>query len=169
MNTKKNEDIQAKKAEWKEKGIDWCITKLWSTREDAKKTRKELAELFGIKNYLYDVRRENEALKNVLEENGIRATKLRVYYKDKGYTRMCLLREDVADCPNCFEENCEGNEKIDYCHDCIETISWYSYKIDNGKIEGIVSNFCKDEYECYKIIDERTGEVLYEEKEKNDD
>ena len=161
MNKERAEAIR----EWSEKGAEWCATQLWNARKKAadagqaiKMYQREAWKERGERNFAYQIKKDNEHLKEILEENGIRPKKLRVYYRD-------------ADCPNC-ENNPENGGEWDcaYCEDdsrqMVESISWYTYKIDDGYITGITSAFKSEDYECYKITDENTGEVLYECKEE---
>lgn len=138
----------AKIAEFVEKGAEWCAKKLYAARQELdfekhknRRIESRLWEQSGINEV-------NENLKKILEKNGIRPIKLRLYYRE------CTAEE----CEDCYE--CEG------CEDYIETISqvsFYSYKITDGNIKGILHDFNSEQFECHKIVDDRTGEVIWEE------
>lgn len=168
-------DRKAQIEEWSEKGAKWCASKLYEARADNREFLNRISEDFddrvkdilqGKNNTLKEV---NDNLKTVLEENGIRPTKLRVYYQS-------------FDCQNCSKgERYEGrwicgNEDPWWEDNCpvrnhVDSISFYTYAIDNGYIEGITSKFKRIRIDAIKIVDERTGEVLcnYMGDEQNDD
>ena len=161
MNEERNRQIE----EWTSKGAEWCATQLWNAKKMAQKAKKEAfdckKELHTLKiqeGLFRALKAENEHLKDVIEFNGIRPTKMTLYYL-------------VPDCGNCDgdEENyyyCDGCDP-DY-QNIVVSESWYTYGITDGLISGITSSFDRDKYECYKIVNERTGEVVYQQEDSNE-
>lgn len=156
-----NKDRKAQIAEWAAKGAEWCATQLHTAREKCKNAtdmklqyRDEMYRERARADASAFIEEANNNLKKVLEENGIRPTKLRVYYRIP----------DCEHCPDCGDEwacaYCD-NEDIEV----VRPVSWYTYHIANGDIDGIVSDFSTESHCCYKIVNERTEEVLYEESE----
>ena len=145
--------------QWTNKGAEYCANRLWQCRNELKKERERRrlyfkeAHVFTAKHALVeDVMKANQNLKTALEENGITPVKLRLYY---------LFREHDEDCEECcfeFCDVCAEKEEVEY----IESLAFYTYKISDGFIHGIVSNLSERFIDCYKIVDDRTGEVIYE-------
>lgn len=157
--TSKSAERREQLQEWINNGAEWCANQLWNKTQNLASKKREiailhdrLAELEGKAASFERLKTTNERLKDVLEENGIRTTKIRIYYKEHR-------------CDVCTEEECYEWECDDYS-DAIASIAWYTYHIADDVIDGITSDFKSQEYECYKIVDERTGEVLYEEDEE---
>ena len=155
MNEERNRQIE----EWASKGAEWCATQLWNAKKMAQKAKKEAfdykKELHTLKiqeGLFVALKAENEHLKDVIEFNGIRPTKMTLYYL-------------VPDCGDC-----DGDDVEFYCCDrcdpdyqnIVVSEAWYTFEITDGLISGITSSFHRDEYECYKIVNERTGEVVYQ-------
>ena len=162
MNEERNRQIE----EWTSKGAEWCATQLWNAKKMAQKAKKEAFDCkkelhtLKIQEGLYRaLKAENEHLKDVIEFNGIRPTKMTLYYL-------------VPDCGNC-----DGDDVNFYCCDrcdpdyqnIVVPVAWYTFGITDGLISGITSSFHRNEYECYKIVNERTGEVVYQQEDSHDD
>lgn len=157
MNTTKAEKIE----QWKEKGVDWLCTQLWNARTQCHNARIETqhaeanyrsarAEISAAR----EVTRINENLAKVLEQNGIRPTRLRLTYMSCG-----------AETHDYCDGDCDG------CRDYIKstgTYSYYDYDISEGKyqsaviISGITAEFKRLNLDVLKVVDERTGEVIYQ-------
>ena len=161
MNEERNRQIE----EWTSKGAEWCATQLWNAKKMAQKAKKEAfnckkeLHILKIQEGLFGaLKAENEHLKDVLDFNGIRPTKMTLYYL-------------VPDCGDC-----DGDDVNFYCCDCCDpdyqnivvSEAWYTYEITDGLISGITSSFHRDEYECYKIVNERTGEVVYQQEDSHE-
>ena len=147
---------------YKEKGLEWCALRLYECRNNCK-DKKEQIDLY--RNERARLRREvkiaelikhkNLNLAKVLEENGITPYKLTVYYKDTfcGYpSEGCPYIHECWPCEDC------SNLKTS---NIIEKTSWWVYKVTDGCITGIASNFESKQLECQKIINESTGEILF--------
>ena len=159
MNATKAEKIE----QWKEKGIDWLCSQLWNARTQCHNARIETrhaeanyrsarAEISAAR----EVLQINENLARVLEQNGIRPTRLRLTYTS------CGADIDTYDC-------CDGD--CDICRAYIKgtgTYSFYDYDISEGKyqsavtITGITAKFKQLNLNVLKVVDERTGEVIYQ-------
>ena len=149
---------------WMSKGIDDAVNRLWTLQSElnqlansCKEIRKnaEINEVIACR-----LRVENERLKDVLQENGIRPKRLLVEY----------FKEDCENCdhsyyedyntPQCgAEENWEG-EECTY-KKVIETMSFYTYQIDDDELWGINSDFEEANFDVVKITDENTGRVVF--------
>ena len=108
------------------------------------------------------LKKANENLQKVLEENGIRPQPLIVTYL-------------VPDCYNCDCYDEAGDEELqDECYymrcneECpkkkkMERVSFYTYSVDGNMMQGIVSSFASEKYlEIISVIDARNGKVLFE-------
>lgn len=161
MNEERNRQIE----EWASKGAEWCAAQLWNAKKMAQKAKKEAFDCkkelhtLKIQEGLYGaLKAENEYLKDVIEFNGIRPTKMTLYYL-------------VPDCGDC-----DGDDIEFYCcdrcdpdyQDIVVSESWYTFEITDGLISGITSSFHRNEYECYKIVNERTGEVVYQQEDNHE-
>lgn len=161
MNEERNRQIE----EWTSKGAEWCATQLWNAKKMAQKAKKEAFDCkkelhtLKIQEGLYRaLKAENEHLKDVIEFNGIRPTKMTLYYL-------------VPDC-----EDCDGDDVDFYCCDrcdpdyknVVVSEAWYTFGITDGLISGVTSSFHRNEYECYKIVNERTGEVVYQQEDSHE-
>lgn len=158
MNKRRKDTI----AEYEAHGAQWCAEKLYAAREArdamrerAKQMYEEMMRAFGKAGVYNAVMEANENLARVLTESGIRPTLLRVYYSEYHCDRC-----DNEDCDRYIAEECDDFD------DVVETISFYAYRIENDMLEGINTEFKTRLMECKKIVDERTGEVLYEAKEE---
>ena len=144
------------------KGAEWCAKRLYEVKAELEETRERLMrEQNTNSRYLMNknIEQANNNLASVLEEMGVRPTRLRVYY----------LRKPCEDCEDIDREWWEDCQTCDLRSDYVETTSWYTYQIKDGLIAGILSNFEDGEFDCYKIVNEKTGEVLYESEESEDE
>ena len=148
--------------EWEIRGAEWCATQLWNAKKKSETDRagleryinywKDKADEFeGRANTQKELERVNERLKDILSDNGIRPTKLRLEY----IAKECEVGE-------CDADECWSYEDCDFCVEKVSVLSWYDYEITDGVIEGILSNFEDKRLNCLKIVNERTGEVLYQ-------
>ena len=162
-----NQERLEKIAYWKGMGLDriaelhWTV---WKQNNDLRKERqrsryeahKERMEDFMKVRAAETLLRENEVLKDVLQQNGVRPKKLIVKYT-------------VSDCDNCefwnsMEKCCENYDR--YMDDCPEreitqTIGFYTFCIDDGVLSGIEADFTNGEYNTLEIIDDKTGKILF--------
>lgn len=138
-------------AELESRGAHWCAERLYSFRSgrayDAMcaQIKKKYEERLQV------VMMANENLAHILSENGVRPSLLRVHYIDRP-------------CESCMDE-CYWNECTKGA-DVVETLLFYNYRIESGTLEGVDADFISRQLACTKVVDERTGEVLYEEKEE---
>lgn len=158
MNKRRKDTI----AEYEAHGAHWCAEKLYAAREErdamrerAKRKAEELMRANGKAGVYNAVLKANYNLARVLTESGIRPTLLRVYYSEY-HCDKC----GVEDCDRYIAEECDDFD------DVVETISFYTYRIKDDVLDGIDSEFKSRLMECKKIVDDRTGEVLYEAKEE---
>lgn len=159
MNKERNTEI----SEYEAKGAHWCAEKLYYARQEANAYREHYRHEAtarmeaDAKVCMYDkLAKANENLAHILSENGVRPSRFRIYYKEHN-------------CSECDAEWCSQYD-FDTCDDyeiTIIPISFYDFIINGGEIAGIADDFERIDYRCTKIVDERTGEVLYEEKEGN--
>lgn len=172
MKPNETELRKQKLEEWVGKGAEWCATQLWQTRRNLEKARRRETEARHEKWKLqaqsdidyHALTRANATMANVLRENGIRPTKLRITYVD-------------ADCENCEyydrdEERCTdefGGCDDDYLYKkqiCTTSISFYTYLISGDRLDGITAQFEDKHYSLIKVVDERSGDVLFELKDE---
>ena len=167
-------------SEWIGKGAEWCANQLYLARmqrseayERNRNLEKEVRTLRSrVHNDLYILERANKIMADVLGENGIRPTRLRITYLDTDCVHCpCRGSEDGEgwDCLGCGEE-VNGTIIRETEKEVTESIAFYTYKIDDGMLQGITSHFEESEqYDLLKAVDEKTGEVLGEwEVTKND-
>lgn len=142
-----------KSTEWLAKRLAVVTRQLNSVAEDLNKSR---SECFGIKHLI----QENENLGEVLQQSGIRPKRLRVVYCERDCGE-CDFNSGSYCSSDCFddEDDCEVKEVT-------ESISFYTYKIDDGYLSGIVSDFSHANYNVISVTDETTGKVFYEYKEE---
>lgn len=153
-------------AEFEQKGAEWCAKKLYEMREkykecaETRQAYKRTNKILKIKDAIEEkIVKENEILKEILEENGIRPHRLLVTYID-------------VNCEHCEnngfydgEWNCEGCGHLEWHGNFeryIETFSFYSYRIDEERLRGITSGFDEADFEVLRVEDANTGKVLYE-------
>lgn len=145
-------------AEWMKKEPIWLAEQLWSARKNAKNAREEVSEyreklwkLERQNDSVNEIQEANKIMADVLEQNGIRPTRLRLTYIFHDCDNCKYDEDDWYVCDNCDEEK-----------EYVESISFYTYKVHDGFLEGITSQFKEEEYELVKLVDERTGEVIGE-------
>lgn len=169
-------------AEWTQKGAEWCATQLYEARRYLTKERRKNTEIHKELKHLEAqsmvdndiLRHSNKIMSEVLEENGIRPTRLRITYlcRDCDHCDYGEWDDDDHEChcseigwynfPNCDEliggDIVRGAEKA-----VTESIAFYTYKIDNGFLSGITGLFeHKYGYDLVKVVDEKTGEIIGE-------
>lgn len=159
---------QEKIAEWKAKGIDWLANQLWLQRnrhlemnQNLNTVERELRQVKSENEITQTVKQQNRNLAKILEENGIRPAQLRITYQEKD-CKGCKFGSDLGsgeyDCYSDFQD-------YEYCpkKKIVETVSFYTYKIDNDVICGILNTFDgRGEYDVLKVVDCKTGEVIWE-------
>ena len=100
----------------------------------------------------------NNNLMTVLKEYGLVISRLRVEY----------ITEDCDNCPfYCGEQCCSEGHYDDECawKRMTRVCSFYFYEIDNDLLEGISAELEEESYKLIRVVDERTGHVLYEKAE----
>jgi len=169
-----NQERAEKIKHWMEMGLQGLAEQMWVTWSQNKKLREEArrricnarkedkrkeAKLEAYETLL----KENERLKDILQDNGIRPKKLEVTY----------IADDCQHCQfyNRLEDACEGNIWGDDCitKEVRETVSFYSYKIDDDALSGITADFKEEEFNALEVRDGKTGKVLYEYKEEKEE
>ena len=147
--------------EWKEKGIDWLVNRLW----EARKCNEELKQLnakvrhdaLSIRGY-WKVEEINRNLAYLFSKVGMKPTLLTVYYTEKT-------------CDGCPDWHVDGEDG--YCEDSfpswdcyysenkiIETISVYDYRMKGDVLSGVLTDFNDKEIEVVKVVAKDTGEIL---------
>lgn len=104
------------------------------------------------------IRTINNNLMTVLKEYGAVISRLRVEY----------ITEDCDNCPcYCGEQCCSEGYYDDECawKKMTRVCSFYVYEIDDDILEGISAELEKESYKLIRVVDERTGHVLFEKKE----
>lgn len=154
-NKTKNELIE----EYSKKDVAWLADNLAECEINLSTLKEEIK----LSHYGYNrktaidlaVKEQNENLKKILEQNGIRPTLLRLEYL-------------ASDCTNCdFKEEddkCAWVRMYDECpiKTCILTNSFYAYSINDDYFEGISKTFETEHYMLAKAVDERTGDIIYQ-------
>ena len=153
---------------WKSKGIDSVIYQLWIANQRAAtfhrtllKKKEECDDLAVISKRLLS---ENENLKTVLQENGIRPQKLRIKYRSCD-CRRCEYSGFDGDC------NYDGDWYAGDAGPCVykaitRTCSFYTYEIKDNEITGILYDFTECNFDVISVVDGNTGKVIYERSEE---
>lgn len=153
--------------EWVEKGAEWCANKLYEERRvkekinDREKRLESALRHEQCENAEIDTLREvNRNMSKVLQDCGVFPTKLRVTYKGS-YCKKCGYYDEFEGCLAEFwdEEDCVLTTFV-------ESFSFFWYQIEDNTLSGITStlkNFRAGE--ILKIVDEKTGEVIFEREE----
>lgn len=158
--------------EWAEKGAEWCAKRLWDERNKLNDTTAKLRciELKASRlecenaNGYQTVLRQNHTMAGVLENHGIMPTRLRLTYRAHD-EHMC--------------EGCDGYgrdcEECAYLQECIETETFYSYRIGqewwmgerDWVIEGATGEFeYRTTWNLIEVRDDRTNEVIWKRPEQ---
>lgn len=171
---------KAKVEEFMSKGVKWCAEKLYIARRENESLRQSEYRRH-LENYKQSheaeeckvVKAINERMATLLIENGIRPVRLRITYRD-------------CDCEHCENNgNIEGQEWG--CYFCgtdeygdgeifrekeiiiTTTESFYSYELAGNKLAGITGLFEAKDYDVIKVVDINTNEVLYEQKDSDEE
>lgn len=150
------------------KGEEYLAGKLFDARAENNELRNMISKFrmdrFSASEEAFRLRKINYNLAKVLQDVGIRPTKLRITYQ-------------VDDCPNCEYAHTDDGYTWE-CNDfpdvgcpqktIVETESFYDYSISDDGMSGITAGFGSEEYDVLKVVDERTGEVIYERKKENE-
>lgn len=149
--------------EWKAKGLDWCAEQLWIWRNKADERKREI-EKFEFEKWCKKSEYEcdcdllkdaNQTLKCVLEDYGIRPTRYTITY--------------IA----CCQDSCE--ELYPECDNCysmktyMKDISLYSFVIEEDFMTAVNAMFEEVEYDVLKVVNNTTGQVIYEYKEDEEE
>ena len=158
---------QEKIREWASKGAEWCATQLWTARQENSRLRSaDKSHRFYNRSEEKErehLRESNKNLAKVLQSSGIKPQYLTITY-NSSHCRYEYCPIDGWDCLDC--EDCE------YYHEETETArkAFYTWGVtDDNHFEGIGVNFNDAELEVYRIVDETTGAVLYENKSSDDE
>ena len=169
-----NQERAEKIKHWMDMGLQGLAEQMWVTWKQNQQYRVE------HRRRMYEVRkheagekaklaafdtllRENEILKDILQDNGIRPKKLEVTYIDND-CKHCQFYDPVRDA-------CGGSMWADDCieKEVRETICFYAYKIDGDMLSGITAGFKEEEIDALEIRDGKTGKILYEYKENEEE
>lgn len=162
MKTKQQmiEQYSKKSVEWLAKYHAQAIIALNEREEEANRLRMEK---YGLE-YLKEV---NENLAKVLQENGIRPVKLRVKYRLRDCEK-CAYGEWDGDDYSCGEPVKSHEGECEY-KEIIQNVAFYTYRIGDDWLTGIISDFRSAEYDVLSVTDERTGKVIYEYQEDEEE
>ena len=164
---KRKTDKQQLISEWVEKGAEWCANKLYEERRAKEKIndrnewlKSALRHEQCVNEEIYTLREVNRNMSKVLQDCGVFPTKLRVTYKES-YCEKCDWYSEFEGCTAYYwdDETC-------VLRTFVETFSFFWYQIQDNTLSGITSalkNFM--ESEILKIVDEKTGEVIFEREE----
>ena len=150
-------------AEYIQKGVEWCANKYYIADEYNKKAKKELARLRSQVGTRYDfwaVKKANENMQKVLIDYGARPVHLTIKYvepncktcpygttKNNGEDWECLEEYGTYECPM------KGGAM---------SIGFWTYSVDDDGFEGITSEFITENFDAVKVINDATGDVIYE-------
>lgn len=148
--------------EWKEKGVDWLVNRLWEAKKRNEELRKENERVrhdaLSSRGY-WKVEEINRNLAFLFAKVGMKPTLLTVYYTE----------ETCDGCPDWHDEGNGDGYCDDSCPswDCyyaenkiIETISFYDYRIKGDVLSGVLTDFNDKEIEVVKVVAKDTGEIL---------
>ena len=139
------------------------VTNMRNARE-AKKLyfmRKGWLDADGLRDFIEET---NSVMAQVLSDAGIRTHQLFVTYSEPDCQICPFYDISTGDCTDGYLErdtDCE-RKKI------TATISFYSYSIDDGVLDGITSAFKKASFDVISVKDS-DGTILYQEKEYTDE
>ena len=168
-----NQERAEKIEHWKGMGLEKLAAQMWVTSNQNKElrdkihkmvyaSRRETTEREARLSAFETLKKENEILKFVLEENGVRPTQLEITYVTED-CRNCRFYDMADEC--CTYHNWEN--VCEYKEIC-ETLSFYAYRIDDEILKGITSDFEKAEFDVLRIRDGRTGKIFYEHEEEDE-
>lgn len=149
-------------AEWIARGPEWLAGKLY---EEKLLTKRLAKRRYRSRPTYYEevaaLEKANETMAQVLEDNGIRPTHLTVQFIEADCENCEFKGDEDDDEPNydCYYTRIDG--ECPYRKDVISR-GFYSYVVSDGLFEGITSIFTKERFEAVKVINDRTGEVVYE-------
>lgn len=145
--------------EWKDKGAEWCATKLWEARRNCQELRTRLdsySRRARCGDFADDeLRMANNRLAEVMRKEGIVPHRLIVTFKDD----VCTSDEYCN--PDCLEDGCLDCQFLDE-RVCVETFSFYTWAIADKQLTGITRRLEDKCLEAIKVVDEKTMTVLYE-------
>ena len=161
----KSDEKAEKIGVWLAKGPEWLAKQLWDARkalkniqEECKKLREENQRLAVENHSAVAIKSENRNMCRVLEDHGIFPTRL----------RLDVLERDCENCGYIIHDICEGptdcgEGHFEQARHIVESVNFYSYRLDDGWIKGLTSKFEEKGLRVVKCVDEKTGDVLYSE------
>lgn len=150
--------------EWIGKGAEWLAKKLYTADRNNKTLLEQLQRYkynYGRNDDFNALKMANKNMARIIQDNGIRPTHLTVKYI-------------ATDCKNCpyepdplFGRDAEKCNQTRYDGDCPMTSGavsrgFYFYEVDDEGFSGITSLFASKDYDAVKVINDTTGEVIYE-------
>ena len=161
-------------AEYIQKGVEWCANKYYIAHQYNTKAKKELTAMrFCEKDNMKAIQKANENMRKVLEEYGARPVHLTIKYKECN-CEMCPYNDDV--CDEDMTWDCFYTRQNDECPMTggVDSLGFWTYFVnDDDGFEGISSTFETKHYDAVKVINDATGDVIYErgefDKDEDDD
>lgn len=161
--------------EYKTKGVEWLAKRLASVTDSCYRLEAELNKVYKERSEAeakaHHILQENANLAEVLQANGIRPKQLIVEYLERDCGRCNHGVSYDGD-----EDYSCGDPMSAHWGECeykavIETVSFYTFRIDGESIEGIISDFSDSSFDVVSVKDAVTGETIYEasDDDKEDD
>lgn len=140
-----------------------CNRLKYDTRRSVGDERLKDAKQHAEKTAYDQIVRQNEILKDVLQDSGIRPKKLEITYVERDCERCSAYNnlDGQCYCEAWGDDDCEFKEVT-------ATVSFYVYRIDDGTLSGITSSFEESEFDAIRVIDAKTGRKIYEYVENKD-
>lgn len=148
--------------DWIGKGAEWLAKKLYNATRDNNTLSERLQQYrynHGCNDDFEAIKTANKNMAKVIQDNGIRPTHLTVKY----------MTNDCKSCP--YEpgpgqdaEECNRTQWEEACPLTSGAVSrgFYFYEVDDEGFDGITSLFESANYDAVKVINDNTGEVIYE-------
>lgn len=161
-------------AEYIQKGVEWCANKYYIAHQYNTKAKKELTAMRFCKNdNMKAIQEANENMRKVLEEYGARPVHLTIKYKERNCEK-CQYYDDVCDEDTSWD--CFYTSANDECPMTggVDSLGFWTYSVnDDDGFEGISTTFETKKYDAVKVINDVTGDVIYErgefDKDEDDD
>ena len=173
-NAKRSEKI----AHWLELGPEKMAESLWVLWQRNQNLKREAqgmifrrrcddAQQQAKLNHYDTLLRQNEILKDVLQDAGIRPKRLEVSYIERDCEHCEAYDKEFDACTS--EAWYEEDEEDCKYKNVTATVAFYAYKIDNDMLEGITADFEHSTFDAIEVRDAKTGRVIYqyEKDEKN--
>ena len=164
----KPENKQKQIQEWQERGAEWCAKRLWEARN-----RISVLERARYERYYSDAEETvdmhtlcnaNRRLAQALKAEGVKPQRLIIIFKDGG----CIDESNENDCWIMLGKECTGCKYYKEWQST-RTLTFYTWEINEGMLNGITKEFEDLSFEVVSVIDEKTKTVLWQAPKETDE